>query len=965
MRAQSIDEIFLTDASEDAVAGVRAKVGKIFTTELQRHCLTRGAWSRLLSPWQLWLKRHGQLEAEQELPEGVPLVCHPLWVKLARTLPFLFHFLFPVKKRRHINLLELQGILEVEKKLSKTRGDLRYALGADSQVALATVVKGRSSSPHLNSLLQESLATLLGSGLYGNYGFIPSLVNAADDPTRSKEIRAPAEEVLSWLSSAAIEGNFKEFDLWLVQQGYSPVQLSQIPCTDDVGTVSRSAEATLVQELRAVAKPERLAVFDEKRQVALVDVQQEMTREHQEPECLTKKDHKSPKNELQRDEKGPQSNSVDSKEVAPPLNKVGSSDALGDRHHFSAVPENEMSPLLSENAKELLLRFEPQQFILPGGKRANSYEQIRLLSRAGFLDLYSGEAGVARELARKFNVWVITWDSTSGVSQDLLVPKVQRKVFQLLEESAVLGVGAAPECASFSRAVVPPVRDALHPEGKEGISASMEKKVQRGNAHSDFCWQVISGAEALNLCFWLENPDGSFLWLMPEFLRRKLGDPTRSYRFDMCRYGAPWRKRTRIATNTDLAGRRELCVGGHSHQRLRGRSLVHKASWTRVAQVYPKSLCRDLASAMALKAGLTSSKQVKLDIGGCAKCAGFRIGEAAHPGPQARRLLESAREVRELVDTQLVEDTTIHLQDQVWLRFVRWLRARLSLETCNQLFVCAPLAAKIFEHYGVHLFASGAGLYELRHLLVLVQQQKPELKIHLSPAWRLVSKWEQIRPLQHRTPLPKILYMAMVAVSLCWGMRRWAATLMIGFLGMTRIGEALAACRCDLLLPSDNFDSSVSSAFLKIRKPKTRRRGKGRIQHAKLEQADEIQFFERHLAQLDPGVKIFPLSAAAFRARWEKILEALKIPTRVRPTPASVRGGGAIASYRQGKPIQDLLWGMRIGSQSTLESYLQELAADNFLVRLPLDVKTRIKHAAALYPFSLHSSSVFFCMKFP
>ena len=79
-------------------------------------------------------------------------------------------------------------------------------------------------------------------------------MNAADDPTRSKEIRAPAEEVLSWLSSAAIEGNFKEFDLWLVQQGYSPVQLSQIPCTDDVGTVSRSAEATLVQELRAVAK---------------------------------------------------------------------------------------------------------------------------------------------------------------------------------------------------------------------------------------------------------------------------------------------------------------------------------------------------------------------------------------------------------------------------------------------------------------------------------------------------------------------------------------------------------------------------------------------------------------------------------------------------------------------------------------------------------------------------------------
>lgn len=61
----------------------------------------------------------------------------------------------------------------------------------------------------------------------------------------------------------ALEGQFEEFDLWLVQQGYSPIQLAQIPCSDDVGTASRSAEAELVQELRSVAKPERLAVFDE------------------------------------------------------------------------------------------------------------------------------------------------------------------------------------------------------------------------------------------------------------------------------------------------------------------------------------------------------------------------------------------------------------------------------------------------------------------------------------------------------------------------------------------------------------------------------------------------------------------------------------------------------------------------------------------------------------------------------
>eukprot|EP00435_Cladocopium_sp_Y103_P037015 s110_g9.t1 len=949
LKAQSIDEIFLTDASEDAVAGVKAVVGKTFTAELQRHCLTRGAWARLLSPWQLWLKQHGRLEAEAELPEGVPLVCHPLWVKLAKTLQFTFKFLFAVKKRRHINLLELQGILEIERRLSLTRGDARYALGADSQVALASVVKGRSSSPHLNAMLQESLATLLGAGLYGNYGFLPSLVNVADDPTRSTEIRAPVEEVPSWLA-AALEGQFEELDLWLVQQGYSPIQLAQIPCSDDVGTVSRSAEAGLVQELRSVAKPERLAAFDAKHQVAFVE-NQEKSREHKESEDQTKRRKKSPTKNAWKAEEGPPSHSVASKEVAPPLNKVTKLELECEGQRNFVAEENAKSPALTSSARDLLLRLEPQQFILPGGKRARSAEQIRKLGRAGFLDLYSGEAGVAKELAKRFNVWVVTWDSVAGPAQDLLDPKVQRLVFQLLEEGAVLGVGAAPECASFSRAVVPPVRDALHPEGKAGITANMELKVLRGNAHADFCWHVVARAKALGLSFWLENPDGSFIWLMPEFLRRKLGDPAEAFRFDMCRYGTQWRKRTRIATNTCLAGCRELCLGGHSHQRLRGRSVVHKCSWTRVAQVYPKALCKDLACAMALRAGLVSVRQVKLSIGACAKCADQRIGEAANPGPRVPHAAEPRREAFELVNTQLVEDATLHLQDQVWLRFVRWLRSHLSSDTCDQLFLCPPLAAKIFERYGVHLFASGAGLYELRHLLVLVQQQKPELKMHLNPAWRLVTKWEQIRPLQHRTPLPKILYMAMVSVSLCWRMKRWAAALMIGFLGMTRIGEALAACRCDLLLPSDNFDTTVSSAFLKIRKPKTRKRGKGRVQHAKFDHFEEIQFLERHISQLDPGAQIFPLSAAAFRSRWEKILEALKIPFRVRPTPASVRGGGAIAAYRQGKPIQDLLWGMRIGSQSTLESYLQELAADNFLVRLPQDAKTKIRHAAALYPF--------------
>lgn len=303
-----------------------------------------------------------------------------------------------------------------------------------------------------------------------------------------------------------------------------------------------------------------------------------------------------------------------------------------------------------------------------------------------------------------------------------------------------------------------------------------------------------------------------------------------------------------------------------------------------------------------------------------------------------------------LTNAPLVEQQTMELQDAVWRRFREWLLKHLKPTSCDQLFICPQLAAKVLEHYGVQLYSSGAALYELRHLLVLVQQQRPEIKIHLGAAWQLVTKWEQVAPVKHRAPLPEVLYRAMMSIAILWQWYRWAAALTVGFNGMTRIGEALNATRGDLVLPSDGFEPSMMVAFLQIRKPKTRRRGKGRIQHAKLEAADEVLFLERHVATLHHTVKLFPLSASAFRSRWDKILETLNVPLGKRPTPASVRGGGAIAAYRRGKPIADIMWGMRIGAASTLESYLQELSADNFLIRLPETSKQKLRQAAALYP---------------
>ena len=82
---------------------------------------------------------------------------------------------------------------------------LTYLLGADSQMALAALVKGRSSSDRINALLEESLPTILRSDIYENYRYVPSLANGADDPTRDRPLRRPMEDPPDWLVDALEE----------------------------------------------------------------------------------------------------------------------------------------------------------------------------------------------------------------------------------------------------------------------------------------------------------------------------------------------------------------------------------------------------------------------------------------------------------------------------------------------------------------------------------------------------------------------------------------------------------------------------------------------------------------------------------------------------------------------------------------------------------------------------------------
>lgn len=242
-----------------------------------------------------------------------------------------------------------------------------------------------------------------------------------------------------------------------------------------------------------------------------------------------------------------------------------------------------------------------------------------------------------------------------------------------------------------------------------------------------------------------------------------------------------------------------FCLGGHKHLRLVGWSRIHKKPWTRVAQVYPRRLCKWLATALLVDSkGLPERRRV--DTALLAKLTPGRVGEAQHPGPRGVR---RSRNASDLDSALLVEPSTEALGATIWMGFRRWCENSLSREAFTDLSATPATLCVLIEMYGRHLFSAGKSLYILRQLVTNAQREQPSLRGQLGSCWQLITRWSSLEPLRHRTPLPLIIFQAMVAVSLIWKWTRWASVTMLAYEGICRPGEPLKALRKDLLLPVD------------------------------------------------------------------------------------------------------------------------------------------------------------------
>ena len=872
LRAQTQPFLKATDSSDWGSAAVVCQVPVGIAREAFRHSLSRSLWSRLLPAGKAWMKCKDMLDPQEELPDEKSYSTHPLWEVLARALPYKEEWRRRHLKQVHINVSELAAHLREEARVATNLTSARILYALDSQVSLAALVKGRSASRSLNSLLQRSLPHMLGSDLYAGLGFFASSINRADGPTRSTPPPPPDMSLPHWWSDLA-DGKCDGFDAWL-DEAHRRAVLD--PVNVDFSELGYHEPVTLV-----TGRKQRKQKF------------------------------------------------------------FGAVDRPS-AHSAVSTTETVAKPVVTLT-EEVICMLET----IPGVQIWWKDEKCRNFRQAGALDLYTGRGGVAKGLLHFDCPFVVTYEWKRSAEENLLIRNLQLFILGLVKARAFRVVGAAIICVSFSRAVTPAVRSSRFPRGLPSMRRSMKQRVKEGNVHSDFVSELVVAAEEVDALYWVENPDGSFLWHQRGYKRYKSPASRLVFRADYCRFGTSWRKRTRVATNSSsLGGLRMLCTCTQPHTVLRGMHPIRKIPWTAVAEPYPAGFSKLLASALATDAGWASKK---LNIAACCRSRSLRIGEAENPGPRK----SNAPRNFSLEFCPVQRPETVALGDKHWSLFLDWSKREIRSINCLALFLEVPIfLAHALRRYGDIQFSAGSSILYYRHLILAAQRKVPTLKPYAQVCWDLASRWEACEPVTHRVPIPLPIMQAMALCAINLGWARWAGILVLCFYGMARVGEVLQCVRGDLLLPSYLLTEYKGCAYLHLRKSKTSSRGNFKKQHLRIDDPVAVKLLEKIYCDAVPDVLLFAGSPSIFRARWNYLLKLLRIPSLCRLTPGGLRGGGAVESYRRGVHLGSIQWLMRLKSSQTLESYIQELAAVSALTNLPADVLYSVRCCSKLFDFA-------------
>eukprot|EP00435_Cladocopium_sp_Y103_P043632 s2722_g12.t1 len=342
-----------------------------------------------------------------------------------------------------------------------------------------------------------------------------------------------------------------------------------------------------------------------------------------------------------------------------------------------------------------------------------------------------------------------------------------------------------------------------------------------------------------------------------------------------------------------------------------------------------------------------SKRWVALAMVFCLFDAGKAMPLTAQTAADRQRLFQRSEAI--LSSTRAVKQQTRDRRKIYLDRFRTWLlhERGISLQfLLEQKPADLERIASFLVEYGKELFYAGRAYGIYSETINSIAAERPLIKRQLTHAWDLAFAWLVDEPTVHHPAMPLSIMTALCAVAITWGWPYEAAVIMLSWAGIMRIGEVISATRSDLVLPVDTAPGT-SFMLVMIRQPKTRGTA-ARHQAARVDQTDIIRFLSAMFASSPKEAKVWPFSAATLRKRFQKLLEALRLPSvrsgKVRPFDlGSMRPGGATWLLNQVENSEIVRRRGRWVTAKTMEIYLQESFVSTFLQTLDQRTRTRIQ----------------------
>ena len=270
--------------------------------------------------------------------------------------------------------------------------------------------------------------------------------------------------------------------------------------------------------------------------------------------------------------------------------------------------------------------------------------------------------------------------------------------------------------------------------------------------------------------------------------------------------------------------------------------------------------------------------------------------------------------------------------------------------------------------YGQDMFSAGKSYTAFSETINAVAVSRPLIRKQLTPAWDLAFAWLCDEPHAHHPALPLSVMLAMLSTCLLWGWPLEAGVIALTWNGILRIGETLQAQRKDLILPSESMPG-VDFLLLNIKTPKTRGRS-AKHQSARVDPKDMIELITGVFGGLNSEEKLWPLSAATLRKRFNLLLAAIGLPDSV---PGAGRGfdlgsllpGGATHLLLQTEDPELCRRRGRWLSSRVMEIYLQEVIATTYIQKIHPTTKQKVVQLASAFPKLLRFSLQFLATAIP